>query len=77
MDTFTQLLPFAIWSVLSLIPALSICKRVGKTRWWSVIALLPFIGPIVFMFIIAYSQWYVKPSHNVMLTASDEWRRAR
>jgi hypothetical protein len=52
-----QLLPFVIWSVLSLIPALSICKRVGKARWWSVIAVLPFIGPVIFMFIIAYSQW--------------------
>jgi hypothetical protein len=29
---WVQLLPFAIWLVITIIPAISICKRVGKTQ---------------------------------------------
>lgn len=44
---WVQLLPFAIWLVIILIPAISICKRVGKTPWWAVLSVIPpFLGLI-------------------------------
>jgi hypothetical protein len=65
-DAILSLLPFAFWSLISLIPALSICKRVGKTRWWSAFVLIPFAGPIIFLFIIAYSRWVVTPKVDTL-----------
>jgi len=43
--------------VIALIPAFAICKRIGKTRWWSAFCAIPGIGPIIFLFVIAYSRW--------------------
>jgi uncharacterized membrane protein YhaH (DUF805 family) len=57
-----SLIPFLIISVVSFIPALSICKRVGKTRWWAVLVIAPWIGPIVFIYIFAYSNWGKTPT---------------
>jgi hypothetical protein len=34
----TSLLPLVVWSIIPLIPALSICRRTGKSRWWAVLA---------------------------------------
>ncbi len=66
MDTVVQLLPFYIWLIVSLIPALSICKRVGKTRWWAALVVFPpLIGLVIFLFILAYSRWSVTPTVNL------------
>lgn len=67
MDMAITLLPFLFWSVISLIPAISICRRVGKTRWWAAFVVLPFAGPIIFMFIFAYSRWTVTPVPNLIV----------
>jgi uncharacterized membrane protein YhaH (DUF805 family) len=64
-ENLFSLLPFTVWSIISLIPALSICKRVGKTRWWAAFVIIPFAGPIIFMFIFAYSRWIVTPNLNL------------
>jgi hypothetical protein len=76
MEEVIQLLPFAIWSVISLIPALSLCKRVGKTRWWSAFVIIPFAGPIIFMFIfiLAYSRW-VTPTLDLVVTPPKQVQR--
>ena len=71
---WVQLLPFAIWLVIILIPAISICKRVGKTRWWAVFAVLPpFLGLIIFLYIIAYSRWTVSASYNLAIGSPERW----
>jgi hypothetical protein len=64
-DMILTLLPFIFWSIISLIPSLAICGRVGKTRWWAAFTILPFIGPIIFMFVFAYSRWTVTPVPNL------------
>ena len=59
----TSLLPLVVWSIIPLIPAISICRRTGKTRWWAVLAVLPpFLGLIIFLFVFAYSRWTVTPN---------------
>ena len=71
---WVQLLPFAIWLVIILIPAISICKRVGKTRWWAVLAIVPpFLGLIIFLYIIAYSRWTVSTSYNLAIGSPERW----
>lgn len=67
MEIIWSLLPFLLWSLISLIPAIAICRRVGKTRWWSAFVILPFVGPIIFMFIFAYGQWTVTPVPNLIV----------
>jgi hypothetical protein len=67
-DMLPSLLPFVIWSIIALIPALSLSRRVGKTRWWVVLALVPpFLGPIIFLYVIAYSRWTVTPMSNLLV----------
>ena len=71
---WVQLLPFAIWLVITLIPAISICKRIGKTRWWAALAVIPpFLGLIVFLYIIAYSRWTVHATYNLEIAAPERW----
>ena len=68
---WVQLLPFAIWLVVVLIPAISICKRVGKTPWWAVLAVIPpFLGLIIFLYIIAYSRWTVRATPSAPLPST-------
>ena len=67
-DVMLSLLPFVFWSIIALIPALSLCPRVGKTRWWAILALIPpFLGPIILMYVIAYSRWTVTPVSNLIV----------
>jgi hypothetical protein len=74
-EEIVQLTPFVIWSAISLIPALSICRRVGKTRWWAALMLAPGIGPIIFMFIFAYSRWTVTPTLDLAIAPPKQVQR--
>ena len=58
---FLNLLPWVVWSMLSFIPALAICRRAGKSQWWATIALTPFVGAVLFMFVVAFTKWNVMP----------------
>ncbi len=75
MDTaaLAQFIPLLIWSALAVIPSLTICRRIGKTRWWSVLAIIPLLGPVVFAFIVAYSRWTVTPTYNLSLAQPEAW----
>jgi hypothetical protein len=33
-NTIVSLIPLILWSAISLIPSLALCKRVGKTRYY-------------------------------------------
>lgn len=60
MDAIAQLIPLLIWSAISLIPSIAICDRIGKSRWNALICILPFAGPLIFLFMIAYAKWEVR-----------------
>lgn len=59
-----SLLPTAFLSVATVVPLLTICRRVGKTRWWSALALIPFLGVIVVLYFFAYSRWPAIAGHR-------------
>ena len=65
IGAITSLLPLAIWSLIAVIPSISLCRRTGKTRWWAAVAIIPFIGPLILLFVFAYSRWVVTPTLNV------------
>ena len=65
VGAITSLLPLVIWSLIAVIPSISLCWRTGKTRWWAAVAIIPFIGPLVLLFVFAYSRWVVTPALNV------------
>ena len=61
-DILIQLVPLMVLSLLfSLIPFAIILKRLGRSRWWSAIALLPF-GLLLLPWIVAFLPWKANPS---------------
>jgi uncharacterized membrane protein YhaH (DUF805 family) len=57
MEGIVQLLPTIVLAVLLVIPTVRVLARTGKSRWWALFALFPFLGIIVLMWILAYSRW--------------------
>jgi uncharacterized membrane protein YhaH (DUF805 family) len=47
----------AALSIATFIPAWRIVVRVGMSRWWSLIAFVPFVGMLIILWIIAYQPW--------------------
>jgi uncharacterized membrane protein YhaH (DUF805 family) len=52
-----QLLPFFLISLITIFPVLTLLKRTGKSKWWALFVLSPWLGLIVLFFILAYSNW--------------------
>ncbi len=63
-DTLIQLFPLALWSLISIFPAIAVCGRIGKTKWLAMLVIIPFAGPLLFLFAIAYSKWTVTRSYK-------------
>ncbi len=61
-EATVQFIPFVLLSIITLVPAISICGRIGKTRRWAALALIPFAGPIILLYVFAYSRWVVTPA---------------
>jgi hypothetical protein len=56
-ETIAQFIPAAIWIILSIIPAIKLLGRLGKSRWWAAITLVPVLGIVILLWIVAYSRW--------------------
>jgi hypothetical protein len=56
-DAWVSLLPFAFWSAVSIIPSIKLLRRVGMHPALAVLSLLPFLGSMILLWIVAYSQW--------------------
>ncbi|HUL05955.1 MAG TPA: hypothetical protein VLV76_06445 [Candidatus Acidoferrum sp.] len=57
MQGLLQLPPIIIVTIALLIPTVRVLRRMGKSRWWALFALVPIFGIIVLMWILAYSRW--------------------
>ena len=51
-----NLLPYAIVVVLTAIPAWALLKRIGLSRWWTLLSVAP-LGMIVILWLIAFRRW--------------------
>lgn len=61
-ETIFSLLPFAFWVVLTVIPAVRLFGRLGKSRWFAALAILPLLGVVILLWIAAYSDWPIARS---------------
>jgi hypothetical protein len=57
VDVLIQLVPALIWTVLLGVPLYFILGRAGLSRWWLAIAIVPMIGAVVVLWIVAFARW--------------------
>jgi hypothetical protein len=50
-----------LMAVLWIIPFWKVLDRTGKAPAWCLLALIPIIGPLILLFLIAYEPW---PRHE-------------
>jgi uncharacterized membrane protein YhaH (DUF805 family) len=55
------LVPFLVTAALVIVPAVKLLRRVGKSWAWSLVSFVPAIGPIILIWIVAFSQWRPQP----------------
>lgn len=63
-----QFVPLALILAVWAVPLLHLLKRTGRNRWWGLLCLLPGIGPLILVYMIAYQKW---PKHNDVAGAFD------
>jgi hypothetical protein len=56
-DTVMSLLPFTLWLILSVIPCVRLLKRTGIHISVAAFNLIPLLGTIILLWIVAYSRW--------------------
>jgi hypothetical protein len=56
-DMVIQFIPLIVLTIIWLIPCLRILSRIGRSRWWGLLFLVPFLGWAALLWFIAYSRW--------------------
>jgi len=56
-DAWVQFLPFVFWIVLTVIPSVKLLRRVGIHPALAILNLLPFLGAVLILWIVAYARW--------------------
>ena len=61
---FLAVLPFLILIGLAvvIIPAWFICKKAGFSPWLSFLCLIPTVGLLVLLYVLAFADWKVMPA---------------
>jgi len=52
-----QFLPLAVWYVVTGVPAFVILRRTGLSRWWALFIIIPIVGAVIVLWIVALRQW--------------------
>ena len=56
-EYWIQFLPFAVWTIISVIPSIRLLRRAGIHPAIAAFNLIPFAGAVVVLWIVAYSKW--------------------
>ncbi len=56
-DALASLLPFAFWIVIAVIPSVKLLRRTGMHPALAALNLIPFLGVVVMVWVVAYSAW--------------------
>ena len=59
-DNLVQMIPMMVITVALAIPLFQMLRRTGKSMWWLLWVLLPFLGCIILLWIVAFSGWPVR-----------------
>jgi hypothetical protein len=52
----SNLLPL-ILIILTAIPSVALLKRLGLSRWWAVISIVPILGTIAILWFVTFRRW--------------------
>ena len=52
-----QFLPSLVVIILTLIPSVVLLKRVGLSRGWALVSVVPMLGTIAILWILAIRRW--------------------
>jgi hypothetical protein len=61
MEVLVSLVPFLLMAALVVVPAVKLLRRIGKSWAWTLVSFVPGIGPIILIWIVAFSRW--EPQH--------------
>jgi len=53
--------PLIFQIAIVIVPAVKLLRRVGKSWAWTLVSFVPGIGPIILIWIVAFSRW--EPQH--------------
>lgn len=56
-DILIQLVPALVWTALLAVPLAFILRRTGMSRWWLLMAIVPMIGALVLLWLVAFARW--------------------
>ena len=59
--TIAQFIPILLWYALSAVPTYKIMRRAGKSRWWTIVLLIPVFGFVIVLWVVAFSRWKMVP----------------
>lgn len=62
METVVQFIPLAFWTVILGIPTWVLLEKVGFSRWWMLFLVLPVVGPVIIMWVVAFRRWPARPA---------------
>ena len=57
MDDLLSLAPMLLLMLLIVVPLFYIVARTGKSLWWAAGALVPLIGFVVVLWVLAFGNW--------------------
>jgi hypothetical protein len=60
----------AIGAVIYIVPLWQICKKAGLPGPLSLIAIVPYVGQLIVLYIVAFSSWKVGPLPPPMYTSN-------
>jgi hypothetical protein len=56
-----MLIGYLVVVVILIIPLWFICKKAGFTPWLSLLCIIPSLGTLVLLYVLAFAQWKVVP----------------
>lgn len=65
-DSLLQFVPLVFWTFIMAVPLYFLVKRSGQSTWLMLICLVPFLGCLILLWILAFVSWPVlaaKPAH--------------
>jgi hypothetical protein len=57
MESVVQLVPFLVWILIAVIPSVRLLRRTGIHVALAAFNIVPFIGTLILLWIVAYSKW--------------------
>jgi hypothetical protein len=57
-----------IFLIVLIVPVWFICKKAGLSPWLSLLCLLPTVGLLVLLYVLAFAEWKVVPAPQMAYT---------